>query len=156
MYSKRNHLCVLSVYFFSFDVVFCYCKGFKLGAEKHTTEIFLEKSGALQVTSGIEGLAVLKTTKVTSISFEILYRLFLVFPPLRCSDTRWTNIKPLYISLKLNVVSELQTAELKCAFDFCWVNNLQSGFEGFIRDKYTMLPETRERMLATEITALWR
>lgn len=68
--------------------------GFKLGSEKHTAEVFLEKSGALQVTSGIEGLAVLKTTK--------------------------------------------------------------SGFEGFIRDKYTMLPETRERMLATEITALWR
>ncbi|XP_031095956.1 uricase isoform X2 [Ipomoea triloba] len=68
--------------------------GFKLGSEKHTTEVFLEKSGVLQVTSGIEGLAVLKTTK--------------------------------------------------------------SGFEGFIRDKYTMLPETQERMLATEITALWR
>nr|GMC94061.1 uricase-2 isozyme 1 [Ipomoea batatas] len=67
---------------------------FKLGSEKHTTEVFLEKSGVLQVTSGIEGLAVLKTTK--------------------------------------------------------------SGFEGFIRDKYTMLPETQERMLATEITALWR
>lgn len=75
------------MYFFS-DVVFCYCKGFKLGSEKHTTEVFLEKSGVLQVTSGIEGLAVLKTTKVTSISFEILYRLFHVFPPLRCFDIR--------------------------------------------------------------------
>ncbi|KAK6135979.1 hypothetical protein DH2020_030251 [Rehmannia glutinosa] len=32
----------------------------------------------------------------------------------------------------------------------------QSGFEGFIRDKYTILPETRERMLATEVTASWR
>lgn len=32
----------------------------------------------------------------------------------------------------------------------------QSGFEGFIRDQYTALPETRERMLATEVTALWR
>lgn len=31
----------------------------------------------------------------------------------------------------------------------------QSGFEGFIRDKYTILPETRERMLATEVTASW-
>ncbi|XP_057746903.1 uricase-2 isozyme 1-like [Arachis stenosperma] len=31
-----------------------------------------------------------------------------------------------------------------------------SGFEGFIRDKYTALPETRERMLATEVTGLWR
>ncbi|KAJ6311316.1 hypothetical protein OIU77_013145 [Salix suchowensis] len=32
----------------------------------------------------------------------------------------------------------------------------KSGFEGFIRDQYTALPETRERMLATEVTALWR
>lgn len=32
---------------------------------------------------------------------------------------------------------------------------LQSGFEGFIRDKYTILPETRERMLATEVSASW-
>ncbi|PRQ55501.1 putative factor independent urate hydroxylase [Rosa chinensis] len=68
--------------------------GFKLGSERHTTEVILEKSGALRMTSGIEGLAVLKTTK--------------------------------------------------------------SGFEGFIRDKYTALPDTRERILATEITASWR
>ncbi|KAF5948096.1 hypothetical protein HYC85_014053 [Camellia sinensis] len=38
--------------------------GFKLGSEKHTTEVTVKKSGALLVTSGIEGLAVLKTTKV--------------------------------------------------------------------------------------------
>jgi urate oxidase len=67
--------------------------GFKLGAEKHTAEVVVKKSGALRVTSGIEGLALLKTTK--------------------------------------------------------------SGFEGFVRDKYTILPETRERMLATEVTASW-
>ncbi|KAB1225437.1 Uricase-2 isozyme 1 [Morella rubra] len=68
--------------------------GFKLGSEKHTTEVILKKSGTLQVTSGIEGLALLKTTK--------------------------------------------------------------SGFEGFIRDVYTALPETQERVLATEVTASWR
>ncbi|ONK71331.1 uncharacterized protein A4U43_C04F7380 [Asparagus officinalis] len=68
--------------------------GFKLGSEKHTVEVTLKKCGSLSLTSGIEGLAVLKTTK--------------------------------------------------------------SGFEGFIRDQYTILPETRERMLATEITASWR
>ncbi|KAI5343584.1 hypothetical protein L3X38_011460 [Prunus dulcis] len=67
--------------------------GFKLGSEKHTTEVILKKSGALKVTSGIEGLALLKTTK--------------------------------------------------------------SGFEGFIRDKYTALPDTRERILATDLTASW-
>lgn len=32
----------------------------------------------------------------------------------------------------------------------------QSGFEGFVRDKYTALPETRERILATEVTASWK
>ncbi|KAL2326625.1 hypothetical protein Fmac_025683 [Flemingia macrophylla] len=68
--------------------------GFKLGSEKHIAEATVQKSGALQLTSGIEGLSVLKTTR--------------------------------------------------------------SGFEGFIRDKYTALPDTRERMLATEVTALWR
>ena len=68
--------------------------GFKLGSEKHTAEVIVKKSGDLMVTSGIEGLALLKTTK--------------------------------------------------------------SGFEGFIRDEYTVLPETRERMLATEVTGFWR
>ncbi|MED6112021.1 Uricase-2 isozyme 2 [Stylosanthes scabra] len=68
--------------------------GFKLGSERHTVEAIVKKTGSLQLTSGVEGLSVLKTTK--------------------------------------------------------------SGFEGFIRDKYTALPETRERMLATEVTARWR
>lgn len=68
--------------------------GFKLGSEKHTTEVVLTKNGALRVTSGIEGLSLLKTT--------------------------------------------------------------QSGFERFVRDKNTILPETRERMLATEVSASWR
>ncbi|KAL9247921.1 hypothetical protein vseg_021298 [Gypsophila vaccaria] len=68
--------------------------GFELGSEKHVTEVVLSKSGTLKVTSGIEDLALLKTT--------------------------------------------------------------QSGFEGFIRDKYTLLPDTRERLLATAVTATWR
>nr|GEV51239.1 uricase-2 isozyme 1 [Tanacetum cinerariifolium] len=68
--------------------------GFKLGSERRTTEVILNKNGALRVTSGVDGLALLKTT--------------------------------------------------------------QSGFEGFIRDQNTILPETRERMLATEVSASWR
>ncbi|XP_042457653.1 uricase-like [Zingiber officinale] len=68
--------------------------GFRLGSEKHTTEVKVEKYGTLSITSGIEGLALLKTT--------------------------------------------------------------QSGFEGFVRDHFTLLPETRERMVATEVTASWR
>ncbi|KAF5799095.1 putative factor independent urate hydroxylase [Helianthus annuus] len=68
--------------------------GFKLGSEKHTTEVIVQKNGSLGVTSGVVGLSLLKTT--------------------------------------------------------------QSGFEGFIRDQNTILPETRERMLATEVSASWR
>ncbi|XP_042463005.1 uricase-like [Zingiber officinale] len=68
--------------------------GFRLGSEKHTTEVKVEKYGTVSITSGIEGLALLKTT--------------------------------------------------------------QSGFEGFVRDHFTLLPETRERMVATEVTASWR
>jgi urate oxidase len=32
----------------------------------------------------------------------------------------------------------------------------QSGFEKFVRDRYTLLPDTRERIVATEVTAWWR
>ena len=39
-------------------------EGFKLGSERHTTEVIVHKSGMLKLTSGVEGLAVLKTTKV--------------------------------------------------------------------------------------------
>ncbi|XP_044461017.1 uricase-2-like [Mangifera indica] len=68
--------------------------GFRLGSEKHTTEVIVHENGALKITSGVQGLALLKTTK--------------------------------------------------------------SGFEGFINDKYTALPDTRERILATEVTGTWR
>ncbi|HTV40446.1 MAG TPA: urate oxidase [Candidatus Sulfotelmatobacter sp.] len=31
----------------------------------------------------------------------------------------------------------------------------QSGFENFVRDRFTTLPETRDRILATELRAIW-
>ena len=31
----------------------------------------------------------------------------------------------------------------------------QSGFEGYLKDKYTLLPDTQERCMATEMTASW-
>jgi urate oxidase len=68
--------------------------GFKVGAEKHTTEVIVKKSGRLLINSGIQGYSLLKTT--------------------------------------------------------------QSGFEGFVRDRYTLLRDVRERMVATEVTAWWR
>ncbi|XLS82290.1 hypothetical protein HN51_048121 [Arachis hypogaea] len=85
--------------------------GFKLGSERHTVEAIVKKSGALQLTSGVEGLSVLKTTKLSMLYRNLYFDFDIIFP---------------------------------------------SGFEGFIRDKYTALPETRERMLATEVTGLWR
>lgn len=68
--------------------------GYKLGKGSHTCEVIVSDNGSVIVSSGIEGLAVLKTT--------------------------------------------------------------QSGFEGFIRDKFTLLPEVRERILATEVQSVWR
>lgn len=36
-----------------------------------------------------------------------------------------------------------------------WVVS-QSGFEKFVRDKYSTLGETKERMMASTVTARWR
>lgn len=41
--------------------------GFKLGSEKNRTEVTVKKCGSLEIESGIEGLALLKTTKVISL-----------------------------------------------------------------------------------------
>nr|ACF81010.1 unknown [Zea mays] len=68
--------------------------GFKVGVEKHSTEVIVKKSGSLRINSGIQGYSLLKTT--------------------------------------------------------------QSGFEGFVTDRYRLLPDTRERIVATEVTAWWR
>lgn len=54
----------LVVIFLLMILVIFSTEGFKLGSERHTTEVTVQKSGALQMTSGIEGLALLKTTKV--------------------------------------------------------------------------------------------
>lgn len=32
----------------------------------------------------------------------------------------------------------------------------QSGYEGFLRDEYTLLPEAKDRILATSITSTWK
>ena len=32
----------------------------------------------------------------------------------------------------------------------------QSGYEGFLKDKYTALPDSTDRILATSITATWK
>jgi len=39
--------------------------------------------------------------------------------------------------------------------DLLILKSTQSGFEGFVKDKYTTLPETRERIFATQVKASW-
>lgn len=32
----------------------------------------------------------------------------------------------------------------------------QSGYEGYLKDEYTLLNETRDRIMATSVTATWK
>ena len=32
----------------------------------------------------------------------------------------------------------------------------QSGYEGFLHDKYTLLPDVKDRIMATSVTSTWR
>lgn len=40
--------------------------------------------------------------------------------------------------------------------DYKVLKTTQSGYEGYLRDQYTLLPETRDRIMATSVTANWR
>jgi urate oxidase len=40
--------------------------------------------------------------------------------------------------------------------DLLVLKSAHSAFSGFLRDEYTTLPETRDRLLATSLTATWR
>ena len=40
--------------------------------------------------------------------------------------------------------------------DYKVLKTTQSGYVGYLRDKYTLLPETEDRIAATSITATWR
>lgn len=51
-------------------------QGFKLGSERHTTEVMVDKSGTLRMTSGIEGLSILKTTKVIPVTHWLNFFLY--------------------------------------------------------------------------------
>ncbi|KAG2397290.1 Uricase-2 isozyme 1 [Vigna angularis] len=53
--------------------------GFKLGSEKHTTEAMVQKSGSLQLTSGIEGLSGLNTTQASFPHIRICFDFHVVF-----------------------------------------------------------------------------
>lgn len=40
--------------------------------------------------------------------------------------------------------------------NFQVLKTTQSGYVGFLRDEYTMLPEVTDRILATSVTATWK
>lgn len=40
--------------------------------------------------------------------------------------------------------------------DLKLLKTTQSGFEGFIKDKFTTLPEVKDRCLATQVYCKWR
>lgn len=40
--------------------------------------------------------------------------------------------------------------------DLTVLKTTQSGYEGFLKDQYTILKDTSERIVATSITATWR
>jgi urate oxidase len=62
--------------------------------------------------------------------------------------------------------SETRLATVTCTDDGTWVvggvtdlvvlKTTDSEFHGYIKDRYTTLPETRDRVMATSVTARWR
>ncbi|HEX2774654.1 MAG TPA: urate oxidase [Micromonosporaceae bacterium] len=62
--------------------------------------------------------------------------------------------------------AHVRTATVTCSGDEAWVvsglaglvllNSTDSEFHGFARDPYTTLPETKDRILATEVNVRWR
>lgn len=61
-------------------------------------------------------------------------------------ETRTTEVR--YDGHRWQVVSGLK--------DMVVMNSTDSEFRGFPKDRYTTLPETRDRVLATEVSARWR
>ncbi|MEP7019800.1 MAG: factor-independent urate hydroxylase [Pseudonocardiales bacterium] len=51
---------------------------------------------------------------------------------------------------------DLGTSVVSGIADLVLLNTTNSEFSGFPRDQYTTLPETRDRVLATQVTATWR
>ena len=52
--------------------------------------------------------------------------------------------------LKFNLVAVIGVSDLSV------LKTTQSGYEGYLQDKYTLLPETKERMMATTVTSTWK
>jgi urate oxidase len=57
----------------------------------------------------------------------------------------------------VEVSAERGTASVSAGIEaLALLKTTGSGFEGFLRDQYTTLPETADRILATEVSARWR
>lgn len=93
-------------------------EGFKLGSEKHTTEVVLTKNGALRVTSGIEGLSLLKTTQVSYVITSAYFSCLIVIQ--KSFGTYWTCIWASLNSLLVTVNSQTTVWYDHC---FSLINN---------------------------------
>lgn len=40
--------------------------------------------------------------------------------------------------------------------DWVVLKTTQSGYEGFLNDRFTRLPETRDRIVASNVTSTWK
>jgi urate oxidase len=79
------------------------------------------------------------------------------------SEVTWTRLAD---HAFVQSARERRTAAVVCRADAVWVasgiadlvvlKTTDSEFHGFPRDRYTTLAETRDRVLATEVTARWR
>jgi len=63
------------------------------------------------------------------------------------TETRTTKIE-VHRDGKYDIVSGFKDLKV--------LKTTQSGYEGFLHDQYTLLPDTRERLVATSITCQWR
>ena len=63
-----------------------------------------------------------------------------------------TEVRTCYVEVD-NAGVEAVTAGIQ---DLKVLKTTQSGYEGFIHDKFTSLPDVRERMVATIVTSTWK
>ncbi|KAK9868909.1 hypothetical protein WJX84_002359 [Apatococcus fuscideae] len=64
-----------------------------------------------------------------------------------------SEVKSVYVSFAEGKGIEKLTTGVQ---DLTVLKTTQSGYEGFLKDKYTILKDTNERIVATSITATWR
>ena len=64
------------------------------------------------------------------------------------TEIRFTRVQVDRASDKCDVLSGFRELRL--------CKTTQSGYEGFLHDQYTLLPDTRERLVASSVTATWR